>query len=102
VVLTELCTFGVVAGVVSNIQRFRYIFPNGTVLMLGRSKDVVRVPGKPTVFGHNLWLYRVSYVQPHTSTFGPPLESCFACSSLYLFLLLFLSHSFNSPLVAVA
>jgi hypothetical protein len=37
-----------------------YIFPNGTVLMLGRSKDVTRVPGKPTVFGHNLWLYRAA------------------------------------------
>ena len=34
------------------------VFPNGSVLMLGRSKDVVRTPGEPTVFGHNLWIYR--------------------------------------------
>jgi hypothetical protein len=35
-----------------------WIFPNGTVLMLGRSKDVTRNPGEKAIFGHNLWLYR--------------------------------------------
>lgn len=28
--------------------------------MIGRSKDVKRVPGQKTVFGHNLWLYRAN------------------------------------------
>ena len=33
---------------------------NDTVLMVRRSKDVVRTPGMPPIFGHNLWLYRAS------------------------------------------
>ena len=37
-----------------------FIFPNGTVLMIGRGKDSVRTPGMPVVTGHNLWLYRAS------------------------------------------
>lgn len=37
-----------------------WILPNGTVLMIGRSKDATREPGMPVVFGHNLFLYRAS------------------------------------------
>ena len=34
-----------------------WIFDNGTVLMIGRSKDQHYV-GREHIFGHNLWLYR--------------------------------------------
>ena len=34
-----------------------WIFDNGTVLMIGRSKDQHFV-GREHIFGHNLWLYR--------------------------------------------
>lgn len=35
-----------------------YVFPNGTVLMLGRGQDVRRFPNHTKVVGHNIWLFR--------------------------------------------
>ena len=35
-----------------------YVFPNGTVLMLGRSKDAERLRNGTVVKDHNIWLFR--------------------------------------------
>ena len=35
-----------------------YIFPNGTVLMLGRGRDAYTAPNGTRILGHNMWLFR--------------------------------------------
>ena len=35
-----------------------YVFPNGTVLMLGRGKDARILPNGTRIIGHNIWMFR--------------------------------------------
>lgn len=35
-----------------------YIFPNGTVLLIGRGKDGTTYPNGTRILGHNIWLFR--------------------------------------------
>lgn len=37
-----------------------YVFPNGTVLMMGRGKDARHLPNGTVIRGHNIFLYRAA------------------------------------------
>eukprot|EP00730_Choanoeca_flexa_P017496 TRINITY_DN8438_c0_g1_i1.p3 TRINITY_DN8438_c0_g1~~TRINITY_DN8438_c0_g1_i1.p3 ORF type:complete len:125 (+),score=7.27 TRINITY_DN8438_c0_g1_i1:539-913(+) len=55
-----------------------YIFPNGTVLLVGRGQDVHTLPNNTRIKGHNIWLFRAnSWIPPITG--HPCLASMAQC-----------------------